>query len=90
MTVFKRVIVGFIWCFVLYFAACFIAGAIAGWIAGARDPVHGSTVGAQSGRQIVETLWGNFAIGAIVPSISGTWAGVLPGTRKKVLAEPPA
>lgn len=85
----KRIVLGVLWCVVFYFGACMITGAVAGAIAGGSDPNNAAEAGAQAGFQAVTALRGYYAIGAVVLSGLGTWAGVLPGTHIAQSPSPP-
>jgi hypothetical protein len=84
----KRILLGFLWCVVIYFVACFVVGAVAGGIAGARDLSNSSVVGQKAGAEAVDAFRGLILLGSILISGLGTWAGILPGTKsKKVFLE---
>lgn len=84
----KRVLLGIVWFFVIYVAVCAVTGGIAGGMAGAKDPKHGSEAGAKAGAEAVERLGGYLLAGSLLLAVAGTWAGVLPGTRSKVVERP--
>jgi hypothetical protein len=86
----KRILFGFLWCVGFYFAGCALVGAVAGAIAGAKDPANASQVGAMAGTSAVEALHVYIFAGAVLLSVVGSWAGLLPGTRikKPVLEQP--
>ncbi len=77
----RRILFGVVWCVVLYFGACMVTGGVAGAMAGNRDPANAAVVGRRAGSEAVGALRGYFVVGALLLSVGGTWAGVLPGTR---------
>src|SRR5262245_6755156 len=78
----KRILIGFLWCVVIYFAACFVVGAVAGAIAGAKDPSNSSMAGQRAGAEAVEAFRGLILLGSVFISGLGTWAGILPEKRR--------
>jgi amino acid transporter len=78
----KAMILGIVWCVVLYFVGCFLVGAVAGAIAGATDPDNASAAGAQAGAAVVSSYRLIIFLGAIAVASVGTSCGVLPGTQR--------
>jgi hypothetical protein len=79
----KRMLFGFFWFGVIYFAACVVVGAVAGGIAGVKDPSNASILGQRAGYEAVDAFRGLILVGSILISALGTWAGKLRGTTDK-------
>lgn len=78
----KPIILGIVWCLVLYFVTCFLVGAVAGGIAGAADPDNAAAAGAQAGEAAVSAYRLIIILGAVAIAFIGTWFGLLPGTKR--------
>ncbi|CAN5386543.1 hypothetical protein BH11PLA2_BH11PLA2_08250 [soil metagenome] len=78
----RRVLFGLFYSVIFYFGSCVLTGAIAGAIAGGKDPKNASAAGAKAGREAVEAIGPFLLIGSVLLSVAGTWAGLLPGTRR--------
>lgn len=77
----KRVLLGILWCIVIYFAACSLIGAIAGALTGAANPGQAATLGFQAGFDTVSAVRGYILAAAALLATFGVRNGVLPGTR---------
>lgn len=80
---------GIVWFVVLYFAGCMVAGGIAGGIAGSEK--HASVeaaqqAGAEAGAKAVTEYHVYIIAMAALLAAMGCIAGVLPGTRDRVVA----
>jgi hypothetical protein len=76
----RRIIVGIVWAFVLYFAACTFTGGIVGFILEAQTP-DADIKGAAA--RTVFALRPYFAVGAIAFAGIGAWKGWLPWAVSK-------
>ena len=79
----KRVIVGAIWCVVLYFAACMVVGGAAGGIAtsGMKPGDDPAAIGAAAGTKFVDENRRLIGFAAVAVAVGGTYFRKLPGTR---------
>src|SRR5437762_14267301 len=83
----KRLIVGIVWCVLLYFGTCVLVGGVAGFIATAtiepgQDP---SEVGGRAGANAVQAARPFILLAAVGIAGGGAYFGVLPGTRPKAV-----
>jgi hypothetical protein len=87
MVVIRKILMGIVWFFAIYFGACFTlgaaAGAIAGAIAGANDPRHAAEAGRLAGQQVVSTYVVFILGGSLLAAVAGAISGFLPGTKGK-------
>lgn len=77
----KRILVGMVWCVVLYFVACIMIGAVAGAIAGANDPENAAKARAEAGARVVGGNRPLILLGSTAVGVLGTVVGWLPGTK---------
>ena len=88
----KRVAFGFVWFLVLWFGTLLLCGMIVGGIAGSKVKAgsasegfeRGQVAGQQAGEEFGRKYGSVILLGALVISIGGTAAGILPGTRRKL------
>jgi hypothetical protein len=87
----KRVFFGFVWFLILWFGTAMVGGMVVGGIAGSQVKAgsasegfeKGQAAGHQAGVEFGRKYGSMIVLGALVVSIGGTVAGILPGTRPK-------
>ena len=60
-----------------------LVGGIAGGIAGSRNPAEAHEAGRLAGANAVAASRAYIFAAAVILSVAGSWAGVLPGTKSK-------
>ena len=83
MLIVRRIVFGFLWFIVFYFAACMLIGAVAGGFAGAKDPDNAREAGRIAGAEAVGRVLPLIVIGSLLGAAVGSATGFLPGTRGK-------
>lgn len=91
----KRIVFGVVWFVALSLAGLIGGGAIAGAIAGSKVSATNFSDGYAKGEEVGHVAGAKFGqkygsvilLGALVLSVAGTAAGVLPGTKKKKPSE---